>query len=413
MKIASALLLALAPLTAAAQIPELGANGYHRDRLDTLHRGLDTYVDEGKHSGLISLLIHDGKIVDVHTSGHRDAENDLPMQRDTICRIYSMSKIITSVAALTLVENGTISLDDKLSNFVPGFTQPKVLESTPTGSASLVDANNSITVRHLLTHTSGLIYGFLDSTGPIGKQYNDAGIWAIPTLEEFSEKIATLPLADHPGTRYHYSVSTDILGRVIEVASGMPFDDYLQKTIFTPLEMNDTAFFVPADKRDRLAVIYQHGDDGKLTPAPAMLGADSAEDVGFPSGGGGLFSTIDDYARFALMLLNNGQLDGKVILGRKTVELMTTVNHLATIGTGTHQFSEAHGWGLGVEIRTRLDRGASPGSIGQYGWSGAASTHLNIDKNERTISLLFCQHFPFNEHGIFEKFHTLTYSALK
>ena len=264
-----------------------------------------------------------------------------------------------------------------------------------------------------LTHTSGLIYGFLDSTGPIGKQYNDAGIWAIPTLEEFSEKIATLPLADHPGTRYTTPVSTDILGRVIEVASGMPFDDYLQKTIFTPLEMNDTAFFVPADKRDRLAVIYQHGDDGKLTPAPAMLGADSAEDVGFPSGGGGLFSTIDDYARFALMLLNNGQLDGKVILGRKTVELMTTVNHLATIGTGTHQFSRSPR--LGTRRRNphpsrpwRQPRLHRPVRLVRR------RLHPPQHRQKRAHHLApLLPALPFNEHGIFEKFHTLTYSALK
>jgi CubicO group peptidase (beta-lactamase class C family) len=238
-------------------------------------------------------------------------------------------------------------------------------------------------------------------------------LWELDSLEEFSRRAATLPLASQPGEAFVYGISTDLLGRVIEVAAGQPFDQVVAAVITGPLAMTDTAFFVPEEKRGRLAVIYSAGENGDLAPAPPGLGAHADEGEGFPSGGAGLFSTADDFARFAQMLLNGGELDGHRVLARKTVELMTTVNHIAGLGGGTHQFSDANGFGLGVEVRTRLDRGPSPGSLGQFGWYGAATTYVNIDKNERTVALLFAQHFPFDEHGLFARFSTLHYAALR
>ena len=238
-----------------------------------------------------------------------------------------------------------------------------------------------------------------------------ADLWNAPSFKEFIQRVGKLPLKHQPGEAFLYGINIDILGYLVEVVSGQKFEDFLQERLFNPLGMKDTTFLVPENKRNRLAKIYELGPDGKLRPAKAILDSYHGPNQGFPSGGGGLFSTIDDYARFGQMLLNGGKLDGKQILGRKTVELMMA-NHLNYLERQTHIWSNSDGFGLGGAVRIDLAKGNNLGSIGQFGWTGAATTYFNLDPKEKTLALLFIQHFPHDQHGIFSVFSTLFYQSL-
>ena len=418
-----ALTVALAPVGApreagAQPLPtaDAAAEGFSADRLATLRARMARVVSEGQHGGLITLVARNGRIVDVQTFGHRDREQQLPMARDTIVRIYSMSKVVTSVAALTLVEEGRLGLDDPVAQYLPALGTLKIFSGGTADAPTLVPATRPMTVRHLLTHTSGFVYGF--GRDAIDTVYQRAGFFQAPTLDAFVEIAARMPLVHEPGTRFRYGISTDILGAVVEKAAGQPFAEVIRSRITEPLRMHDTGFTVPADKRARLAKVYTTDKSGALTAMP-VAGVGEADEIpypdeagrGFPSGGGGLFSTIDDYARFGQMLLNGGELDGVRVLGRKTVESMWS-NHLVHLDPPTLDSSRSEGFGLGGSVRLDLASGAPLGSIGQFGWSGAATTYFNIDPQEGTLALLFTQHMPFNQHGVFETFSTLMYAAL-
>jgi CubicO group peptidase (beta-lactamase class C family) len=395
----------------AAATPE--SQGFSTERLERLHKRMHEFVTEGKHAGIVVLIARNGKVVESRTYGLRDREQKLRMEEDTIFRIYSMSKVITSVAALILHEEGRLKLDDPISKYLPAFDKPKVMRGGTAKAPSLVAAKTPITVKQLLTHTSGYIYGF--GKDPIDTIYNDSKMLQAPTMAVFLERASKMPLVQQPGQSFRYGISTDLLGAVVEKVSGQTLDAFIASRITGPLGMKETSFAVPAEKRARVAKVYTTGKDGQLTEAKALVpgSVPYPDEQGrlFPSGGGGMFSTIGDYARFGQMLLNGGALDDVRILGRKTVELMET-NHLSGLIRETVESNDYDGFGLGGSVRVSLARSSRLGSVGQFGWSGAATTDFKIDPREQMMTLVFTQHFPFNQHDLFWNALTLTYAAL-
>jgi CubicO group peptidase (beta-lactamase class C family) len=379
--------------------------GLSSDRLARLHAVFDRMVQDGKRSGAITMVVRNGKIADWKAYGFRDVERKLPMEKDSICRIWSMTKVITSVAAMLLVEEGKLALNDPVHRYIPELKTMKVLTGGTADKPELVEASRPITVKHLLTHTAGFTYARGDD--PISQIYRRTKVFDVSTLKDFAAKVATLPLVAHPGQKYNYGINTDVLGYVVEVVADMPFDRFVQTRILTPLKMNDTFFRMPGAKQQRLAKTYTM-KDGKLTESP--LGGDVGAIESVPFGGMGLYSTIADYARFGQMLLNGGQLDGVRLLSRKTVELMT-VNHLNNLEVPYISASGAYGFGLGGSVRVDLAKGNIPGTLGQFGWDGAASTYFRMDPKERTVSLLFQQHMPFDTPSL-ELFSTLVYQSI-
>ena len=401
--------------TATLPASTAAAEGLAADRLDRLHGRLKRYVDEGQIAGAISLVARRGRIVDVHAVGLRDREKQLPMTRDTIVRIYSMSKILTSAAALILVEEGTLRLEDPITKYLPSLGARQVFTGGTPAAPQLATATRPITIRHLLTHTSGFAYGL--APGPVDDLYRAAKLFEAKTADELVAKVATLPLVAQPGERFNYGVNTDLLGAIIEKVSGTSLGAFMKARLFDPLGMPDTGFDVPAAKRARLAALYQRDGDGPLagvesfqTPGtkPSAVPYPDPDGRLFHSGGGGLFSTADDYARFAQMLLNGGELDGVRILGRKTVASMTAnqMTHVVNPGN-SHQ-----GVGLGVSVRIDQAGGPAGGSVGEFGWSGAATTYVSVDPQEQLVSILLTQHFPFDQPGIFSVFSTMVNAAL-
>jgi CubicO group peptidase (beta-lactamase class C family) len=410
-RIFGAVLLAAAATGAFADPPLPVASpesqGFSPERLERLHGRLQEVVDQGKYSGMVLLLARHGRIVDWQTYGRRDVEQRLPMEKDTIVRLYSMSKILTSVAALILHEEGRLKLDDPVSKYLPALEKPKVMTGGTAKAPVLVAAKTPITIKHLMTHTSGFIYGF--GKTPVDKMYQDAKVFDVASMDEFVARAAKLPLAHQPGVRFSYGINTDFLGAVIEKVSGQPLDVFVEERICRPLGLVDTGYDVPESKMARLAKVYQL-KDGHFEPVEPVAASFAERGRGFPTGGAGMFSTAIDYARFAQMLLNGGELDGVRILGRKTVELMTA-NHLPDPHPTTDD-GGADGFGLGVSVRLDLAKSNQLGSVGQFGWSGAATTHVVMDPKEKLVAILMAQHFPFNEHDLFWQFTTLTYAAL-
>lgn len=405
------LLLTLS-LTAYGEMPLRSAAraGFDPARLAVLHDAAKRSVEKGQHAGIILLLVRDGKIGDFQTFGYRDLEKQLPMEKDTICRLYSMSKIVTSVGVLVLLEEGALHLDDAVSLYLPELKEMKVMTGGTAEEPQLEALKRPITIKHLLTHTSGLIYDF-DGKDAIDKLYQRAELWKSPDLTNFIGKVSRLPLKHQPGDAYNYGVNTDVLGAVIERISGKTLGTFLGERIFRPLRMVDTGFDVPDEKLPRVAKTYKHGEDGKLIEAVPIVETWPEPGRGLEAGGAGLFGTARDYARFAQMLLNGGSLDGNRVLGRKTVELMTA-NHLVTL-PDNQAATRQKGFGLGVEVTTELGRLSTPSSPGQFGWYGAATTYCQVDPRERLVAVALAQHFPFNEHNFFATFTTGYYQALK
>lgn len=381
------------------------------ERLKRVAAMSQRYIDRRQHAGLVTLLARDGKIVDWRSHGFRNVERRLPMECDTICRIYSMTKIVTSVAALILIEEGRLGLDQPVAQWLPELAKPRVLTGGTADAPIHEETHSAITIRHLLTHTAGYTYDFIGHD-PIHELYTRKDLWNSASPEDFVRRVAALPLAHHPGAQFTYGINVDLLGAAIEKASGETLERFFAIRILGPLGMVDTAFDVPAEKLDRLATVYTHGAKGGFAEPPVFLGAFAEQGRGFASGGGGLFSTAGDLARFAQMLLNGGALDGHRIVSRKTIELMIA-NHLQGLPGGCHALSPAHGFGLGVEVRLDLGKGGPLGSPGQFGWYGAATTYCAIDPKERLVTILLAQHLPFNEHGIFDAFANAYFQALE
>jgi CubicO group peptidase (beta-lactamase class C family) len=402
----------LVALSVPAQLPTTSpkAAGFDPVRLGVLHATTQRFVDEGKHAGIITLVARGGRVVDVYACGYRDIEKGLPMQRDTICRVYSMSKIITCVATLTLFEEGRFNLDDPVANYLQELKDMKVWSGGTREAPKLEALKRPISIEHLLTHTSGLIYDF-SGEDELTKLWRSADLWTGPGLTNFIAKLSKLPLKHQPGDAYTYGVNQDVLGALIERVSGKRFGVFLEERLFRPLRMKDTGFDVPEAKMSRLAKTYKHGPDGKLVEDKPILETWPEPGRGIEAGGSGIFSTVDDFARLAQMLCNGGTLDGQRILGRKTVELMTA-NHMLTL-PNNQAATRQKGFGFGVEVTTDVGELSVPSSVGQFGWYGAATTYCQIDPKESIVGIAFAQHFPFNEHQFFAAFQTGYYQALK
>ena len=351
-----------------------------------------------------------------------DLENQKPMQLDTIHRIYSMSKPITSVAVMMLYEEGRFQLNDPVAKYLPEFAKMQVgieAQDPQTGKAVLrtVPASRPITVRDLLRHTAGLTYGVFGDT-LVDQEYRTARILGNLNLAEFVTKLAAIPLQYEPGTRWHYSVSVDVLGRLVEVLSGKQFDQFLQERIFTPLDMRDTGFTVPASKHDRLAKLYAPTKDGKIKLAPTCASRQECiekfpaavpsftQQLGMLSGGGGLVSTAYDYLHFCQFLLNQGQYEGKRLLSRKTVQLMSSDNLGAIPG-----MSPGLGFGLGFAVSKAPGEAGMLGTPGEYNWGGAAGTKFWIDPQEDLIGIFMIQILP-NTVDYGAEFRVLTYQSV-
>jgi CubicO group peptidase (beta-lactamase class C family) len=402
-----ACLFVLAGLLAAQPLPLSSPEkeGFSTERLARLHKTFEQLTTGGKKAGAVTLLVRNGRIADWKTYGYRDLESKLPMEKDTICRIWSMTKPITSAAIMMLVEENKIALNDPADKFIPEFKNLKVLKGGTAENPVLAEPERPVTVKHLLTHTAGFAYGWDNDV--LSEIYKRGRIFEGPSLKEFAGRIAKIPLAFQPGNKYQYSVSIDILGYIVEVASDMPFDKFVQTRILDPLKMTDTHWIVPESKRARVAKTYTLRD-GKLTTTQSLVGINPGPGVAF--GGMGLYSTIGDYARFAQMLLNGGELDGQRLLGRKTVELMMK-NHLNNLNPPTIGGDDSDGFGLGGSVRIDVAKAGRPGSEGLFGWNGAASTYFRVDPKEKLAALLFMQSMPFDGDTL-SRFETLYYQAL-
>ena len=383
--------------------------GFAPERFETLHRRIQRFVDEGQHAGISLLLVRNGEIAETFAAGYRNRELGLPMSRDTIVRVYSMTKIVVSVAALTLLEEGKLGLLDPVMDYLPEFRDLQVLAGGTAQNPQLVAADKPLTIQHLFTHTSGLIY---DAPGePIDEFYRPLDEEAGKSLEELVSRLARLPLKWHPGTHFEYGYSTDVLGRVIEVVTGLRLDASLRTRVLEPLGMIDTGYAVTDAKKERLAKVYEHRGSGALHPATSLKGELVEGQRDFPGGGAGLFSTLDDYARFAQMLCNGGELAGVRIIGRKSLDLMVA-NHLTGLAAPFHNLGTGYGFGLGVDVRVDDGLAGTLGTIGSFGWTGMATTYCRIDPGEKLVALCFAQHLPYNEHGLFQRFANLVYQAL-
>jgi CubicO group peptidase (beta-lactamase class C family) len=359
--------------------------GLSAERLARIGHALELNIDRGRVPGAVALIARGGKIGYFESFGRRDPAAEAPMARDTIFRIYSMTKPIVSVAAMMLWEEGRFLLDDPIGKYLPELDNPKVAVRRDNELAyeSLV---RKITIQDLLRHTSGLTYEFRGS-GPVHKAYMDAKIYRrTQTSAEQVATLGTLPLICQPGTRWEYSRSTDVLGRLIEVLSGMSLGAYLQQNIFAPLGMTDTAFYVPENKHSRLAGAFLKDPDTGGTVQLLQVNDPPA----FESGGGGLVSTATDYARFLHMLLSRGAFGETRLLGRKTLELMTA-DHLGSMSGATDLLVPGYGFGLGFAVRLHAGIAQMPGSVGQYYWGGLAGTTFWVDPAEELFALLLIQ----------------------
>jgi CubicO group peptidase (beta-lactamase class C family) len=344
------------------------------------------YIDRGKIAGAMTLVARRGQIAHLSPLGLMDLERSKPMREDTIFRIYSMTKPIASVALMMLYERGVFQLADPVHDWIPEFEHLRVNRYGRYPSFTTDAATRPMTVRDLLTHMSGLTYGFMDRTN-VDAAYRKVGIGdGKGTLADMVQKLARLPLEFSPGSRWNYSVSTDVVGYLVEKMSGEPFDDYLRKHVFEPLLMNDTAFSVPESKRDRFAANYTRSSDKKLVLFDDPAESAYTRPVTYFSGAGGLVSTISDYFRFTEMLRRGGELDGARILGPRTLKYMTQ-NHLpggqdlARVALGSYSEVRYEGIGFGLGFSVTLDPVLAqvPASPGEYGWGGMASTAFWID----------------------------------
>jgi CubicO group peptidase (beta-lactamase class C family) len=370
--------------------------GFSSTRLGRIGGTMRRFVDEGMLTGAVTLVARQGKLAHFEATGLLDVEAGRPMELDAIFRIASMTKPITVTAALMLFEEGHFHLDDPVADFLPEFAQTKVYIRENANGLEVADLERPITIRHLMMHTSGLTYGG-NPEDPVSRIYTREQMWRPDeTLVEVTRRLAELPLVHQPGAQWTYGVSHDVLGRLIEVISGQPFDVFLQQRVFGPLEMVDTGFFVPPQKLGRLGPVYTDGRGGlQRDNSP---GHDRSKPPLMFSGGGGLVSTATDYARFCQTLLNGGALGSTRLLGRKTVELMAANQWLGENSPYPPNDSALNGYGFGLGVRTRLVVGQSgvPSSVGEYGWGGAFCTYVWIDPNEQLFGLLMVQYTPFS-----------------
>ncbi|HEX4361742.1 MAG TPA: serine hydrolase domain-containing protein [Pseudonocardia sp.] len=399
-----------------------GEVGMSADRLDRIDRHFARYVDDGRLAGWLAVVTRRGKIVHVGMRGQRDAEAGLPVAADTLWRIYSMTKPITSVAAMMLVEEGLLELTDPISRFIPEFGATRVYVKGSALKPFTVPATEPIRLWHLLTHTSGLTYGF-HHAHPVDEIYRRAGYeWGVPRDTDLAAACAAwagFPLVFQPGAEWNYSVSTDVLGRVVEVASGQSLDEFFAERIFGPLGMTETTFSAPEQDADRLAALYSPNPETGQFARNDLMGSAALRKPTCLSGGGGLVSSAADYHRFTQMLLRGGELDGERLLGDRTVAFMAQ-NHLPggadleQIGRPLFAESPMTGMGFGLGFSVVQDPAASKilSSPGEFAWGGAASTAFWVDPVEDLTAMFFTQLLPSSTHPIRSQLRTLVYQAV-
>ena len=404
------LLLSLTMLVATwTSAPALA--DFSAERLTRLDTFLDSYVEQGRLPGAVLQLTHDGKTVYHHAAGFRDLEAAAPMEPDTIFRIASMSKAVVSTAVLMLQERGALVIGQPVGDFLPEYAQTTVAAAREDGGYEVVDADRPITIRDLLTHTAGIGYGY----GPAAERWHAAGLqhWYFghrdEPIRETVQRIGGMPMDAQPGERFVYGYNTDILGALVEAASGQPLDRFLATELFEPLGTDDTSFYLPPAKADRLAVVYSRTEGGDLvraggdTPFHGQGHYVDGPRASF-SGGAGLLSTTDDYTRFLEALRRGGP-----ILGRKSVELMT-VNHL---GPGIVALQPGTGFGLGFAVVLDVGASGQPGSVGEFSWGGAYHTRYWVDPAEKLTVVYMTQVLPAPGLDDFAKVRALIYQALE
>jgi CubicO group peptidase (beta-lactamase class C family) len=393
--------------------------GFSSARLERLHAAMQAEVDKKQISGYVTILARHGKVVDYRVGGVRDMASGAPMTKDAIFRDYSMTKPVTGVAMMILYEQGKWLPSDPIAKYVPEFAHLKVFKGMDADSKPiLVDPDHAPTMRELMSHTAGFIYGFGNS--PVDKMYQDANLFGSSNLEEFVGKLAKLPLSYQPGTKWIYSVSMDIEGYIVEKLSGQSLPDFMRDNIYKPLGMRDAGFFVPAEKRSRLVTNYRGDEKGNLTVVPAngLLGMNFMAEPTMPSGGGGMVSTAEDYYRFAQMLGNGGELDGKRVLSPSTVKLMTS-NHVPVslltgeFAGGMHVMRPGFGYGInGAVVFDPPEANLTDGK-GTYLWDGAAGTWFWVDPTNDIVFVAMIQRMGSPDNHVLEyRSHAVVYGAL-
>lgn len=396
-------------------------NHFSAERLQRIDKLVQQYIDSNWISGAIALVAQNGHIVYHKAIGYDDKSKNKFLQKDAIWRIASQTKAITSVGVMMLFEDGKILLDDPISKYIPAFRKPVVLDKffKEDTTYTTVPAKREITIRDLLTHTSGINYAQIGSP-TFNAIYYKAGVVGgigLPggtLLKDNILKLAALPLTHQPGEKFTYGLNTDVLGYLIEVVSGMSLDAYFSKYIFTPLGMKDTYFYLPKEKHSRLAMLHSDDATKHVVNTPDVFNVNGGMYRDYPvrdggsfySGGGGLVSTAYDYAIFMQMMLNGGDYNGKHILSRSTVHLMT-VNQIGNIDFGGNKF------GLGFEVVTEAGQGKNPFSVGTFSWGGMFASTYWIDPKENIVAQFVLQQYPFSHNDIAEKFKTAVYQALQ
>jgi CubicO group peptidase (beta-lactamase class C family) len=400
------------------------AAGMARDRLALLDQHLrERFVEPGKIAGAATCIYRKGRVAHLSLIGQRDRERERPMTEDTIVRIYSMTKPITSVALMMLYERGLVQLSDPVHRYIPSFRDLRVYRAGVYPRYQTQRPERAMTVHDLLTHTSGLTYGFAARTN-VDAGYRRAGIESgrepfVGSLQEWVDKLATLPLEFSPGERWNYSVSTDVCGLLVQLISGRPFDVFLHEEIFGPLGMRDTGFHVPDDRLERFAACYERTADKQTRLQDDPETSAFRDPTRPPGGGGGLVSTVHDYLSFCRMLLGRGALGGTRLLGRKTLELMTQ-NHLPggadlagiAIGRYSESLYEGVGFGLGFSVSLDPARSRVSGTPLEFAWGGAASTLFWVDPVEQLAVIFLTQLRPsqsFNFRGLLKQ---MVYGAI-
>jgi CubicO group peptidase (beta-lactamase class C family) len=369
------------------------ALGFSSERLDRLHAVMQQAVDQKQLAGIVTLLARHGKVVEERTYGKKDIASGAPMTKDTIFRIFSMTKPITGVAMMILYEEGKWQPSDPISKYIPEFAQLKVFKGVDEGGKVLVeDPVHPPTMRELMTHTAGFTYGIFGNS-LVDKMYVDQRVWQSQSLKDMIDKLAKTPLLYQPGTRWVYSASMDIQGYIVEKLSGQSLPDFIQERILRPLGMKDTGFFVPKEKRNRFATLYATDQKRELIANAAEGNApvtNYATQPLMPSGGGGMVSTAEDYLRFAQMLLNQGELDGVRILAPAAVQLMTS-NHLAPslmtgeFSAGPEKIRPGMGWGYDCAVFSDPQQADEVVGKGTFFWWGAADTWFWVDPTNDLI----------------------------
>ncbi len=399
--------------------------GFSPERLALADTLIMKFMEKNRLPGGVFLVARKGKIAYYKNFGYRSTKKDNLYQKDDIFRIASMTKAVTSVAIMQLFERGLLRLDEPVSNYIPAFKQTEVLNTfnEKDSSYTTVPVKRAITIRHLLTHTSGIAYGdFLK--GKINAVYAKNNMLGVGlshdqwNTEEFINNLAKVPLVFQPGEKYLYGLNVDVLGRVVEVVSGKNLAEYFHDHIFQPLGMKDTYFYLPPEKHHRLVPLYSQSDKGVTMSTEdrvvRILNYPKSKDIGHYAGGGGLSSTAMDYAKFIQALVNDGELNGFQLLGRKTIEMMTADQLIDQNNRGTG-FSQTPGvtFNLGFQLLTEEARGLSPKSPGTYEWGGYFSTKYFIDPEEDLIFVGMTQILPFQHAHFYDRLTTVIYGAIE